>query len=529
MSAKEVIANNATDLVIVGGGVNGCGIARDAAGRGLSVILVEMDDLGAATSSASTKLFHGGLRYLEYFSFRLVKEALTEREVLLKSMPHISWPMRFILPYDKFMRFDSFTPATKWINYIMPWSKSKRPFWLIKLGLYLYDSLGGRKILPPTKFLHFPNSKEGRPLKAKFKRGFEYSDCWVDDSRLVILNARDAQDRGATILPRVKLIKAERTKIYWNLTFQDQKTNQEWQQKARYLINAAGPWVGSILKEKLGQIDMPSIRLVRGSHLVVKKQYDHEKAYFLQGRDGRIVFVIPYEQDFTLIGTTDVDHDSAQIKPVCTDEERDYLLEFVNLYFSKPVTKEDIVWCYSGIRPLYQDGAAVSTSATRDYVLKVDKSDAPLLTIYGGKITTYRKLAENVMSKVVPYFGLNDKPWTINVALPGGDFKVNEFNLLMERILEEFPYLSPDWARRLLRQYGTETKKILNNTQQLSDLGRHFGCHITERELRWSIANEWTQNAEDFIWRRTKLGLKLTKKQIEEIDNFIQKTKKGLL
>ena len=274
---------------------------------------------------------------------------------------------------------------------------------------------------------------------------------------------------------------------------------------------------------------MPLIRLVRGSHLVVKKQYDHEKAYFLQGSDGRIVFAIPYEQDFTLIGTTDVDHDSAQIKPVCTDEERDYLLEFVNLYFSKPVTKEDIVWCYSGIRPLYQDGAAVSASATRDYVLKVDKSDAPLLTIYGGKITTYRKLAENVMSKVVPYFGLNDKPWTINVALPGGDFKVDEFNLLMERILGEFPYLSSDWARRLLRQYGTETKKILFNTQQLSDLGRYFGCHITERELRWSIANEWTQNAEDFIWRRTKLGLKLTKKQIEEIDNFIQMVKKGLL
>ena len=308
MSVNPETGHIITDLMIIGGGVNGCGIARDAAGRGLSVTLVEMDDLGGATSSASTKLFHGGLRYLEYFKFRLVRESLIEREILLCSMPHISWPLRFVLPFDTSMRFDALTPATKWLNYIMPWLNSRRPFWLIRLGLFCYDTLGGRKILPPTKSLNLENSEEGAPLKAKFKRALEYSDCWVEDSRLVILNARDAQKRGATILPRVKLIAAERGDKYWILSLQDQITGQKWQQDARYLVNAAGPWVQDILGETLRLNVADSVRLVCGSHFVVRKQYENDKAYFFQGKDGCIIFAIPYEQDFTLIGTTDVDH-----------------------------------------------------------------------------------------------------------------------------------------------------------------------------------------------------------------------------
>ena len=339
MSVNPKTGHIITDLMIIGGGVNGCGIARDAAGRGLTVTLVEMDDLGSATSSASTKLFHGGLRYLEYFKFRLVRESLIEREVLLRSMPHISWPIRFVIPFDKSMQFDALTPATKWLNRIMPWLKSRRPFWVIRLGLFCYDTLGARKILPPTKSLNLRNSLEGAPLKKKFKRGLEYSDCWVEDSRLVILNARDAEKRGATILPRVKLIGAERTYNYWTLSLQDQNTGEEWQQDASYLVNASGPWIQDVLGEKLGLKTPDSVRLVRGSHLVVKRQYEHDKAYFFQGKDGRIIFAIPYEENFTLIGTTDVDHDLPQTKPFCTSDEQEYLLKFASEYFQTPIYK----------------------------------------------------------------------------------------------------------------------------------------------------------------------------------------------
>jgi glycerol-3-phosphate dehydrogenase len=310
---------------------------------------------------------------------------------------------------------------------MMPWLNSRRPFWLIRLGLFCYDTLGGRKILPPTKSLNLENSEEGAPLKAKFKRALEYSDCWVEDSRLVILNARDAQKRGATILPRVKLIAAERGDKYWILSLQDQITGQKWQQDARYLVNAAGPWVQDILGETLRLNVADSVRLVRGSHLVVKRQYEHDKAYFFQGKDGRIIFAIPYEQDFTLIGTTDVDHDAVYTNPICTDEEQEYLLKFASEYFKNPITSDDINWRYSGVRPLYEDGANAAASATRDYVLRVDSSSAPIVTIFGGKITTYRKLAESALRKITPFFELPDKPWTAHTALPGGDFEVAEF------------------------------------------------------------------------------------------------------
>ena len=522
MSVNPETGHIITDLMIIGGGVNGCGIARDAAGRGLSVTLVEMDDLGGATSSASTKLLHGGLRYLEYFKFRLVRESLIEREILLCSMPHISWPLRFVLPFDKSMRFDVLTPATKWLNYMMPWLKSRRPFWLIRLGLFCYDTLGGRKILPPTKSLNIENSAEGAPLNAKFKRALEYSDCWVEDSRLVILNARDARKRGATILPRVKLIAAERGDKYWVLSLQDQTTGKKWHQDARYLVNAAGPWVQNILGEKLRLDVADSVRLVRGSHLVVKRLYEHDKAYFFQGKDGRIIFVIPYEQDFTLIGTTDVDHELVHTKPICTDEEQKYLLKFASEYFKNPIISDDIIWRYSGVRPLYEDGANAATSATRDYVLKEDSSSAPILTIFGGKITTYRKLAESSLTKITPFFEIPDKPWTAHTSLPGGDFEVAEFPGLIDKLMQNYSYLSFEWARRLIRLYGTEAWNILNNSKTVSDLGKQFGCYITEQELSWSIRNEWTQNADDFLWRRTRLGLKLNDVEIKQIGHFIK-------
>ncbi len=531
MTVNKETGHIITDLMIIGGGVNGCGIARDAAGRGLSVTLVEMQDLGGATSSASTKLFHGGLRYLEYFKFRLVRESLIERDVLLRSMPHISWPLRFVLPFDKSMQFDSLTPATKWINYVMPWLKSRRPLWLIRLGLFCYDILSGRTTLASTNSLNLESSEEGKPLKAKFKRGLEYSDCWVEDSRLVILNARDAEKRGAKILPRVKLIAAKRLDNYWILSLRNQNTGEEWQQDARYLINASGPWIKDILGEKLGLKGSDTVRLVRGSHLVVKRQYEHDKAYFFQGKDGRIIFAIPYEKDFTLIGTTDIEHESPDIRPVCSDSEQEYLLEFANQYFKNPILSDDVIWQYSGMRALYEDGATSAASVTRDYVIRVDKSGPPILTIFGGKITTYRKLAEGVLSKITPFFEIPDMPWTANSALPGGEFQVNEFSHLTEKIMHDYPYLSFEWATRLMRQYGTETWDILKNSIAVGDLGKQFECHITERELSWSIDNEWTQTANDFLWHRTRLGLKISdagKKQIDDFIHYARKQKIGI-
>ena len=349
------------DLFVIGGGINGCGIARDAAGRGLSVALAEMRDLGWATSSASTKLFHGGLRYLEYFELRLVREALREREVLLRAMPHISWPMRFVLPYHRDMRFESTTPASRLLTLFMPWMKGRRPAWLIRLGLFLYDRLGGRKILPATQSLALKGRPEGAPLQDRFERAFEYSDCWVQDSRLVVLNARDAAARGARVLTRTEVVAARRDGDLWRITTRTDGAERE--HLARCLVNAAGPWVADVIRDRL-RADVPAaVRLVRGSHIVTRRLYDHDKCYFLQGSDGRIVFTIPYEEDFTLIGTTDADHEDPWTPPVCTDAEADYLCDFVSGYFKRDVTRDDVVWTYSGVRPLYDDGASSATAA----------------------------------------------------------------------------------------------------------------------------------------------------------------------
>jgi len=510
------------DLFIIGGGINGCGIARDAAGRGLRVMLAEMNDFGGATSSASTKLFHGGLRYLEYFEFNLVRKALIEREVLLKAMPHISWPMRFVLPLHKGMRFDAETPTSRLLVRFMPWLRGRRPDWLIRLGLFLYDTLGGREILPGTAALDLRSDPAGKPLQDKFAKGFEYSDCWIEDSRLVLLNARDAEKRGATMRSRCAVTKAERVGDLWHISFKDSQSGTSETVQAKMLVNAGGPWVENIIHQTAGINSSEGVRLVRGSHIVTRKLFEHDKSYFFQGSDGRIIFAIPYEQDFTLIGTTDQDHSNPDTRPECSEEERDYLLGFASEYFAKPVTKEDVVWSYSGVRPLYDDGASSASAATRDYVLTVNQPDgtAPILNVFGGKITTYRKLAETALVDIAPFFPNLSGPWTAGVPLPGGDLAVADVEDRLAQLLRDYPFLTPRWALRLFRAYGTEAWDMLGTAQSAADLGRDFGATLSEQELRWSIANEYTKTTEDMIWRRSKLGLRLSQKEIAALEAF---------
>lgn len=483
------------DLFVIGGGVNGTGIARDAVGRGFSVTLAEMGDLAQATSSASSKLFHGGLRYLEYYEFRLVREALREREVLLQAMPHISWPMRFVLPHHKGLR----------------------PRWLLRLGLFMYDHLGGRKILPATRVLDLTRDKVGAPLKDMYRNGFEYSDCWVQDARLVVMNAMDARARGAEILTRTKVTGATRHADHWEITTEDVETGETRTHLARRVVNAAGPWVADVLTGTLAQNSREKIRLVRGSHIVVPKIFDHDQPYILQGGDGRIVFAIPYEGDFTLIGTTDVDHKNLDEKPVCSAAEMQYLCDFVSEYFKKPVRPEDVVWSYSGVRPLYDDGASSATAATRDYVLSLNESAAPLLSVFGGKITTYRRLSEEAVDKL----GLG-KPWTAGVAMPGGDFAWNGVPDLVAKLCRDYPFLTESWAHRLATTYGTRAAAVLGGAQSREDLGEEFGADLTAAELAYLRDEEFARTGEDVLWRRTKLGLRLTKEQQQAVDAWMR-------
>ena len=516
------------DLLIVGGGINGCGIARDAAGRGLSVAVVEMNDLASATSSASTKLFHGGLRYLEYFEFRLVREALIERETLLRAMPHISWPMRFVLPYHKDMRFDSDTPTSKLLGVFMPWTKGRRPAWLIRLGLFMYDHLGGRKILPGTKTLDLSGSREGRPLQERFTKAYEYSDCWVEDSRLVVLNARDAEARGAQIKTRTKVISAANENGHWRVETRDTENGELQTFHARMLVNAGGPWVGDIIQSKVRLNSREGVRLVRGSHIVTRRLYDHDKCYFFQGTDGRIIFAIPYETDFTLIGTTDAEHSDPSVKPECTPEEQDYLLDFASQYFKQPLSRDDVVWTYSGVRPLYDDGASSATAATRDYTLKVDTSaGAPVLNIFGGKITTYRRLAESALDKITAQLAVNKGRWTAGVPLPGGDFPVDGVSGLIDDLKARYPFLSDFWAKRLVRAYGTEAADVLGDATDATDLGRDFGATLTETEVNWLMTHEYARTAEDVLWRRNKLGLRLNSDQSRALDDWMARHRRS--
>jgi len=511
------------DLFVVGGGINGTGIARDAVGRGLSVGLAEKGDLGGETSSASTKLFHGGLRYLEYFELRLVREALREREVLLRAMPHISRPMRFVLPYRKDMRFDASTPVSRLIGRFMPWLKGRRPAWQIRLGLFLYDQMGGRKFLPGTKRIDLTKDQAGIPLQPRYRRAFEYSDGWVDDARLVVLNARDAHDRGAAIFPRNKVTRAERHGGMWQIMLEDQRTGAETQHRARVLVNAGGPWVSELLHGIIDTSLRDQIRLVRGSHIVTRKLFDHDRAYFFQGTDGRIVFAIPYEGEFTLVGTTDCEHAEPSETPCCTEAEKEYLCEFVSDYFEQPVTKADIVWSFSGVRPLIDDGAKSASAASREYILKLDTDGGvPLLNVFGGKITTYRKLAEAALATLAPFLSSDKGPWTADAHLPGGDFAISSLAALSKTLRDEFPFVDEVWAHRLLRCYGRDAWKILGTAQSADDLGQKFGASLHEAEVRWIMSREFAQSAEDVVWRRTKLGLVMSDEEITALEAWMQ-------
>jgi glycerol-3-phosphate dehydrogenase len=490
------------DIAIVGGGINGCGIARDAAGRRLSVFLCEKGDLAGATSSASTKLIHGGLRYLEHYEFRLVREALMEREVLLRAAPHIIWPLRFVLPHHGGLR----------------------PAWLIRLGLLLYDHLGGRKLLPPARRLDLTKDAAGEPLKPEFRFAFEYSDCWVEDSRLVVLNAMDAAERGATIATRTETLKAERKGAAWSITLRDSASGATRQVAARTLVNAAGPWVAELTTDRLGlPLDAP-VRLVKGSHIIVPKLFRHERAYIFQNADKRIVFAIPYEHDFTLIGTTDLDFHGDPTEPRITEAETLYLCGAASEYFREPVRPADVVRTYAGVRPLYDDGASEAQAATRDYVLKVEGGEGlpPLLNIYGGKITTYRRLAEAALEKLSPHLGAIAKPWTASTPLPGGDFPVDGFAEQVASLESRCPACRPGQARRLVRAYGTRAQAIVEGVRKDADWGEAFGADLTEREVRYLMQHEWARSAEDVLWRRSKLGLRVGADEARRLDAWMR-------
>ena len=511
-------------MFIIGGGVNGAGIARDAAGRGYSVALAEMNDFASATSSSSTKLFHGGLRYLEFFKFRLVKEALIEREMLLRAMPHISWPMRFVLPVHPDMRFDSDTPTSRLLTLLMPWMKGRRPKWLIRLGLFLYDRLGGREILPATSTIDLRNQPEGDCLQRRYRFAYEYSDCWVEDARLTLLNVRDAQNKVAVIFPRWKVVSADQVDGHWHLTLEYYDGSRK-EVTARMIVNTAGPWVGDVIQNTLRSNSTDGVRLVRGSHIITKRLFDHDKCYFFQGTDGRIMFAIPYEEDFTLIGTTDTDHEKLSEKPQCSQAEEDYMIEFVNAYLKTPITREDIVWRYSGVRPLYDDGASSATSATRDYLLKVDRSNgASTLNIFGGKITTYRKLAESALREIDNVLGRTTKPWTNTAARPGGRFDYTQVDTVRNRLSRRLPFLDEFTIRRLFRQYGEEAFDIFKGVLTAEDMGEELGPGVFSREIDWAMSNEWVYCADDFLWRRNNMGLRFTPSQSEQLDRYIQQS-----
>jgi glycerol-3-phosphate dehydrogenase len=494
------------NIAIIGGGINGVGIARDAVGRGWSVHLCDQGDLGGATSSASTKLLHGGLRYLEYYEFRLVREALAEREVLWSVAPHIIWPLRFVLPYRRGLR----------------------PAWMLRLGLFIYDHLGGRKRLPPTSALDLRGNPLGAPLQPRFRRGFEYSDCWVEDARLVVLTARDAAARGAVIAPRTRCLAAVREQALWRLTLRDEVTGEQRDIRARTLVNAAGPWVARVIGDVLHERLPAGVRLIQGSHIVVPRLYDHDRCYIFQGRDGRVLFAIPYETDFTLIGTTDHEFTGDLDRVAISPAEIDYLCRGASQYFRTPVGPAQVVWSYSGVRPLYGDHASRAQDATRDYVLKLDAPTdgigalAPAaLHVYGGKITTYRKLAEAALAQLTPHLSApigNPAGWTAKRPLPGGDFPVDGFESLLANIARRFPFLPAATMRRLVRAYGTRADVLLEGVRGPADLGRDFGAGLSERELRYLAQYEFARTGEDVLWRRSKLGLRLTPAQAEAVD-----------
>lgn len=477
------------DLFVIGGGINGTGIARDAAGRGLSVVLCEKDDLAEGTSSRSGKLVHGGLRYLEYYEFRLVREALIEREVLMKNAPHLIWPMRFVLPH----------------------SPQDRPAWLVRLGLFLYDHLGGRKKLPGTRTLNLHRDPEGAAIKDSYKRGFEYSDCWVDDARLVVLNALDAAERGATILTRSPCTSARREDGHWRVTTRHSVTGETRDFHAKLLVNAAGPWVTDVVNRVAGSNSPRNVRLVKGSHIIVPKFWKGENAYLVQNHDKRVIFINPYERDKALIGTTDIAYEGRAEDVQADESEVQYLIDAVNKYFKEQLTRDDVLTTFSGVRPLFDDGKGNPSAVTRDYVFDIDDTGgAPLLNIFGGKITTFRELAERGLHKIAAYFPRMGEDWTENAPLPGGDIANADYETFRNDLKRDYPWMPRALRQHYGRLYGTRVDRIVGTATTLDGLGRHFGGTLYEAEVTYLLAHEWAQTAEDILWRRTKHRLHLS-------------------
>jgi glycerol-3-phosphate dehydrogenase len=486
------------DLLIVGGGINGVGIARDAAGRGLRTLLVEQGDLGSATSSASTRLIHGGLRYLEHYEFRLVAESLAEREVMLRVAPHVVWPLEFVLPHEPHLR----------------------PRWMIRIGLFMYDHLSRRVSLPGSRGVRLTPDRYGAGLRADLTRGFRYSDCAVDDARLVVLNARSAAEQSATIMPRTRCVAGRRDGAIWRVTLEDVATGTRGEIACRALVNVAGPWVRTLLDRQLAVPTPGDVRLVKGSHIVVPRIHEREHAYILQNPDGRVIFLIPYENAFTEIGTTDVPIESMDPPPTCTPEEIEYLCAAASRYTLRPVTPGMVVHTWSGVRPLYDDGTDDPSAITRDYRFVLDENGPPLLSIFGGKLTTYRKLAEAALEKLAKWFP-GRHAWTERAPLPGGEFGGASFDELLAAYRRRYPRLDATWLRRLLRRHGTCAAEILDDVKVNGDLGESFGGGLYERELRYLVEREWARTPEDVLWRRTKCGLHMSAAQRARLTGFM--------
>ena len=495
----------AYDLFVVGGGINGAGIARDAAGRGLSVMLCEQDDLAAHTSSASTKLIHGGLRYLEHREFGLVRKALQEREILLRAAPHIIGPMRFVMPHDE----------------------GQRTAWMIRAGLFLYDHLAVRERLPGSCGVDLRKHPAGAALKPAFARGFEYSDAWVQDARLVVLNAMAAREHGARVATRTTLVEAKREEGAWLLTLQDQHGRRETV-AARVLVNAAGPWVERLLQRVLRVGSEKTVRLVKGSHIVLRRRFEHPYAYLFQNPDRRIIFAIPFEHDYTLVGTTDLDYQGEPADVAIEPDEVGYLCRMANRYFRDSVGPEEVVWQFSGVRPLLDDDAGEAASVTRDYALELDKAGAPLLSVFGGKLTTYRKLAEEVLAQVAPLLGNAAGPWTERVPLPGGDLPDADIEAFVRRQLERRPLLAPALVERYARSYGSRMDALLAGVETMADLGGEIVSGLFETELRYLLSEEFARTAEDILWRRNKLGLGQSSEAAAALQRWIDLHGEGL-
>ncbi|TDO16711.1 MULTISPECIES: glycerol-3-phosphate dehydrogenase [Halomonas] len=491
------MADVVLDLFVIGGGINGSGIANDAAGRGLSVGLCEQGDLAGATSSASSKLIHGGLRYLEHHEFRLVREALREREVLLAKAPHIIWPLRFILPHQPHLR----------------------PAWMLRAGLFLYDHLGKRTRLPGSRGIRL-SPQQG--LAVGITHGFEYSDCWVDDARLVVLNALQARDNGAEILVRTRCIDARECDGIWMLTLEDLDGGRRLTRRCRALVNAAGPWVEQVVRRQVQRPSRYGVRLIQGSHLIVPRLNHDERAFILQNSDRRIVFVLPYEEDFSLIGTTDRHYTGDPARVTASEEEIDYLLSVVNDHFRTQLSRDAVIRTFSGVRPLCDDESSDPSAMTRDYTLDLDTRGAPLLSVFGGKITTYRKLAEATLTALAPHLPRMAAPWTAETPLPGGD--IGDRGSFETQLLEDYPFLDAAQARRFARTYGTLCRQFLDGRHSQADLGQAFGAGLTAAEVDYLVTQEWARSREDILWRRTKLSLQLTVIETQRLEAYLEKS-----